>query len=155
MRLRSTTSGVLAAMLLCVLSWASACDLSCQLPWLAGQGCCAGKAPASPVNVQVKAQDSDCHDMAGMSASKSASMMASSSADASLHASTQTGTMPCEQTVSVAAVDSDHSFDGAGFVAVTVDAAVAVVYQSETTLHRALAPPGASGFRPLLVSLRV
>jgi hypothetical protein len=140
---RTIMSGALAALLLCVLSWASVCDLSCQLPALAGHGCCPDKTSAIAV---VKSSDSGCHDMAGMA----------TPSGTGVHASQQAGTMPCDQNVSIAAVDrSDHSFDSASVVAVTRDAYVIALQQSESMLHRSASSPSTTGLRPLLVCLRV
>jgi hypothetical protein len=149
--LRQTMSGALAALLLCVLSLASVCDLSCQLPALAGLGCCVDKAAAVAV---VKTQSSECHDMAGMPTT------ASSSVDASLHALSQTGMVPCERDVAdVTAVTSidrnDHSLDRTGLVAAIANVSVTSLHQPVMTLRGVTPPLGASGFRPLLVSLRV
>ncbi len=141
--LKSRISGALAALLLCVLSWASVCDLSCQLPALAGHGCCASKSPAVAV---VVAQSGACHGMAAMT---------HQAATAVVHAPLRAGTMPCERNVSVASFDgSDHSFDSAGLVVVTkvVDGSL---FLPVATLHRETPPPPASGFHPLFVSLRV
>lgn len=140
---RTIMSGALATLLLCVLSWASVCDLSCQLPALAGHGCCPDKTSAVVV---MKSNGSECHDMAVMATSSTAGV----------HASQQAGLMPCDQNVSVAAVDrSDHSFDSASVVAVTRDAHAIGFQQPETMLHRSAPSPSTTGLRPLLVCLRV
>ena len=139
-------SAALAVVLLCALSWASVCDLSCQLPALAGHGCCAGKANAVPAPVAV-AGSSDCHGMAGMT---------SHSVEAELHAPLQAGTMPCERNIAVASSESvDHSHNRVGLVAMLIEPLVAGFHQPATIGRRESPPQGTAGFRPLLVSLRV
>jgi hypothetical protein len=136
-------STALAALLLCVMSWASVCDLSCQLPALAGHGCCPGKTSAAAV---VKSGGSDCHDMADMATPGSIG----------IHASQQVGTMPCDQNISVAAVGrSDHSFDRASIVAAIRGAYTNDLQQPRSMLQIAAPSSGTTELRPLLVCLRV
>lgn len=142
--LKSRTSGALAVLLLCVLSWASVCDLSCQLPDFAGHGCCASKSPSAAA---VVAQSSECHGMAAMTPQ---------AANAAIHAPLHAGTMPCEQNVSAASVDgNDHSFDSAGLIATAAKVVAGNLHLPIATLHRETPPLRASGFHPLFVSLRV